>query len=235
METVKIGNQEWSTTNLNVDVFRNGDIIPEIKSFVEWQQANENQAPAWCYYENNPELGAKFGRLYNWYAIIDPRGLAPEGFRVPSKLDLEELLNTLVGGIDMNSNNISEWSVAGKDLKRNISDWLPPGITKAKLKDILKFEKTTIDSLNIADLKIGKGFNALPGGYRYGVRFSDFIGHTRVACFWTVSKDEYVYDAEQIANGVPTMANDFTLTFLSEFAIGKVDVRCGKSVRLLKL
>jgi hypothetical protein len=37
METVKIGNQEWSTTNLNVDVFRNGDIIPEIKSFVEWQ------------------------------------------------------------------------------------------------------------------------------------------------------------------------------------------------------
>ena len=38
METVKIGNQEWSTTNLNVDVFRNGDIIPEIKSFVEWKQ-----------------------------------------------------------------------------------------------------------------------------------------------------------------------------------------------------
>jgi serine/threonine protein kinase len=91
------------------------------------------------------------------------------------------------------------------------------------------------EECNITDLKIGKGFNALPGGYRYGVRFSDFIGHTRVACFWTVSKDEYVYDAEQIANGVPTRANDFTLTFLSEFAIGMVDVRCGKSVRLLKL
>jgi hypothetical protein len=135
----------------------------------------------------------------------------------------------------MNSSKISVWSVAGKDLKRNISDWLPPGITKAKMKDILKFEKTTIDSLNIADLKIGEGFNALPGGYRYSVRFSDFIGLNRAASFWTVSKDEYVYDAEQIANGVPTRANDFTLTFLSEFAIGMIDVRCGKSVRLLKL
>ena len=50
---------------------------------------------------------------------------------------------------------------------------------------------------------------------------------------YKINKDNY--DAEQIANGVPTMANDFTLTFLSEFAIGKVDVRCGKSVRLLKL
>ena len=235
METVKIGNQEWSTVNLNVDKFNNGDPIPEIQNMEDWNQASKNKQPAFCYYDNNSENGVLYGKLYNWYAIIDPRGLAPEGFRVPSKLDLEELLNTLVGGIDMNSNNISEWSVAGKDLKRNISDWLPPGITKAKLKDILKFEKTTIDSLNIADLKIGKGFNALPGGYRYGVRFRDFIGHTRVACFWTVSKDEYVYDAEQIANGVPTKANDFTLTFLSEFAIGKVDVRCGKSVRLLKL
>lgn len=235
METVKIGNQEWSTINLDTDKFNNGDPIPEIQNMEDWNQASKNKQPAFCYYDNNSSNGELYGKLYNWYAIIDPRGLAPDGFRIPSKIDLEELMGNLVGGVDIKTNNISEYLVAGKDLKQNLSDWMQPNISKAKMKEISKLEKATIESLNIADLKIGKGFNALPGGYRYGVRFSDFIGHTRVACFWTVSKDEYVFDAEQIANGVPTRANDFTLTFLSEFAIGMIDVRCGKSVRLIKL
>lgn len=235
METVKIGNQEWSTFNLDSDKFNNGDPIPEIQNMDEWNQASKNKQPAFCYYDNSSANRELYGKLYNWYAVNDPRGIAPVGFRVPSKQDLVELLNTLAGGVDMKSNNISETLVAGKDLKKNISDWLPPSISKAKLKEITKLEKTTIESLNIADLKIGEGFNALPGGYRNSVRFSDFVGVNRIARFWTISKDEYVYDAEQIAHGVPIMSYDFTLTYLSDFGIGKGDVRCGNSVRLLKL
>jgi uncharacterized protein (TIGR02145 family) len=235
METVKIGNQEWSTFNLDSDKFNNGDPIPEIQNMDEWNQASKNKQPAFCYYDNSSAKRELYGKLYNWYAVNDPRGIAPVGFRVPSKQDLVELLNTLAGGVDMKSNNISETLVAGKDLKKNISDWLPPSISKAKLKEITKLEKTTIESLNIADLKIGEGFNALPGGYRNSVRFSDFVGVNRIARFWTISKDEYVYDAEQIAHGVPIMSYDFTLTYLSDFGIGKGDVRCGNSVRLLKL
>jgi hypothetical protein len=48
---VKIGHQEWSTENLNVDHFRNGDIIPEVKSDEDWGKAGDLRQPAWCYYE----------------------------------------------------------------------------------------------------------------------------------------------------------------------------------------
>lgn len=235
MDTIIIGNQEWSTVNLDTNKFNNGEPIPEIKNMEEWNQASKNKQPAFCFYENNYDNGLKYGKLYNWYAVTDPRGLAPAGFRVPTKIDLLELLNTLVGGVDLNSNSVSEFLVAGKDLKKNISDWLQPNITKAKLKEILQLEKSTIDSLKIEDLKIGEGFNALPGGFRNSVRFGDFKGLNFIARFWTSSKDEHVYDAEQIDNGVATMAYDFTLSYLSEFSIGKGDVRCGNSVRLIKL
>ena len=235
MEIVKIGNQEWSTINLDTDKFNNGDPIPEIQTMDEWNQASKNKPPAFCYYDNNSENGLLNGKLYNWYAVSDPRGLAPNGFRIPTKRDIEELIINLTGGIKHSSEMFKEKSVAGKDLKKNISDWAVPSISKAKLKEISKLEKTTIESLNITDLKIGEGFNALPAGYRNSVRFSDFVGVNRIARFWTISEDDYVYDTEQIANGVPTMAYFFPLFFFSEFGIGKDDVRCGNSVRLIKL
>ena len=48
-DSIKIGNQEWMTRNLDVDRFRNGDLIPHIKSNEEWEKARENEQPAWCY------------------------------------------------------------------------------------------------------------------------------------------------------------------------------------------
>jgi uncharacterized protein (TIGR02145 family) len=81
---VKIGNQVWAATNLDVVVFRNGDTIPEIRSAEEWKKAGEEGRPAWCYYENDGEKWRKFGRMYNWHAVNDPRGLCPEGWHVPS-------------------------------------------------------------------------------------------------------------------------------------------------------
>jgi uncharacterized protein (TIGR02145 family) len=81
---VRIGKQVWTTQNLNVTTFRNGDTIPEARSEDQWVEANEKGKPVWCHYENNPENGKKYGRLYNWYAVIDPRGLAPTGWHIPS-------------------------------------------------------------------------------------------------------------------------------------------------------
>jgi hypothetical protein len=72
-ESVIIGNQEWMTRNLDVPRFRNGDLIPHIESKEEWEEAGENGQPAWCYYDNNPENGKKYGKLYNWHAVNDPR------------------------------------------------------------------------------------------------------------------------------------------------------------------
>jgi len=86
IKTVKIGTQTWMAENLNVSTFRNGDPIPEAKTNEEWDRAGANKQPAWCYYNNDPRNGAKYGKLYNWFAINDPRGLAPEGWHV-SNLD----------------------------------------------------------------------------------------------------------------------------------------------------
>jgi len=96
-KTVTIGDQEWMTENLNVDKFRNGDPIPHAQTEEEWQEAGENGQPAWCYYENDLAIGKIYGKLYNWYAFSDRRGLAPKGWRVPSDKDWEKLIKLLGG------------------------------------------------------------------------------------------------------------------------------------------
>jgi len=94
---VTIGKQVWMTQNLNVDKFRNGDPIPEAKTNEEWSKAGENGEPAWSYYNNNPDNGDRYGKLYNWYAVNDPRGLAPEGWKIPSDEEWSRLADFLGG------------------------------------------------------------------------------------------------------------------------------------------
>jgi uncharacterized protein (TIGR02145 family) len=84
--SVVIGTQTWMAENLNVSTFRNGDPIPEAKTNEEWVKAGEEGKPAWCYYNNDPINGIKYGKLYNWYAVSDSRGLSPDGWHV-SNLD----------------------------------------------------------------------------------------------------------------------------------------------------
>jgi uncharacterized protein (TIGR02145 family) len=84
IEEVRIGEDIWMKKNLDVDCFRNGDLIPNIESAEEWEAAAVNGQPAWCYYYNSSDYGEKYGKLYNWFAVNDPRGLAPEGFHIPT-------------------------------------------------------------------------------------------------------------------------------------------------------
>jgi uncharacterized protein (TIGR02145 family) len=95
--TVAIGTQRWEVANLNVSTFRNGDSIPEARSNKEWVAAGESGKPAWCYYNNNPAIGLKYGKLYNWYAVSDPRGLAPVGWTLASDDDWARLISYLGG------------------------------------------------------------------------------------------------------------------------------------------
>ncbi len=83
---------EWMKENLNTDVYRNGDSIPEVKDAKKWTKLKTG---AWCYYNNDAENGKKYGKLYNWYAITDSRGLAPKGWQIPSKNEFEELIKIL--------------------------------------------------------------------------------------------------------------------------------------------
>ena len=106
---VKIGNQVWMLENLDVENFLNGDLIPQAKTAEDWENAGKNNEPAWCYYDNDESNGTKYGKLYNWYAVNDPRGLAPEGYHIPTNAELTELTDNLgrenVAGIKMKTSN----------------------------------------------------------------------------------------------------------------------------------
>jgi uncharacterized protein (TIGR02145 family) len=89
--SVKIGRLVWMTQNLNVSTFRNGEKIPEANSKEEWLNAVKKKTPVWCYKDFDSKNGVKYGKLYNYYAVEDPRGLAPAGWAIPSEDDLKDL------------------------------------------------------------------------------------------------------------------------------------------------
>ena len=80
-QIVTIGTQVWTTENLDVSAYRNGDVIPQVQDRKKWGKLTTG---AWCYYNNDPSNETKYGKLYNWYAVNDPRGLAPAGYHIPS-------------------------------------------------------------------------------------------------------------------------------------------------------
>lgn len=94
---VQIGSQCWMGANLDVDRFLNGELLFHAQNLQDWQKAEEEAIPAWCYYNNNPENARRYGRLYNLHAIRDPRGLAPEGWAIPNDRDWTRLID-FVGG-----------------------------------------------------------------------------------------------------------------------------------------
>ena len=112
-ETVKIGKQVWMKKNLDVLTYRNGDTIPEVNNPNEWAKLTTG---AWCYYDNDPKNDEIYGKLYNWYAVNDPRGLAPKGFHVPNDADWNNIIKNLGG----------EYLAGGKMKSTGTSLWISP-------------------------------------------------------------------------------------------------------------
>lgn len=110
---IQIENQFWLTENLSVSKYRNGDLIPQVEDNEEWSKLTTG---AWCYYNNDIEHGEKFGKLYNWYAVVDPRGLAPEGYHIPSHDEWESLMASLGG----------DFCAGGKMKEKGTVNWASP-------------------------------------------------------------------------------------------------------------
>ncbi|MFN6040000.1 MAG: fibrobacter succinogenes major paralogous domain-containing protein [Bacteroidota bacterium] len=150
-QSVTIGTQVWSTKNLDVSTFRNGNPIPNAKTNEEWENAGKNKQHAWCYYDHDSANGTKYGKLYNWYAVNDPRGLAPRGWHVPSEEEWMILLDFL-----------GEYTVAGNMMKSN-KGW-------DEYQFIDNNGNTTAKSINGNN---SSGFTGLPGGSRLIAIFED--------------------------------------------------------------
>ncbi len=111
---LSVGNQEWMAMNLNVGVFSDGSAIQEAKTPEAWKEAHRMNRAAWSYYNNDASLGVQYGKLYNWYAVMDSRGLCPSGWHVPSDEEWTIFTETLGinGGRQLKA--ISLWNQNGQ-------------------------------------------------------------------------------------------------------------------------
>jgi uncharacterized protein (TIGR02145 family) len=140
LPSVAIGTQIWSTKNLDVARYRNGDPIPQVTDPTQWANLTTG---AWCWYNNDSATyGATYGRLYNWYAVNDPRGLAPQGWHVPSNREWDIMTKFLDPTVDTTFLGFTGTDVGTK--MKNTSGWEGGG-----------------NGSN------SSGFSGLPGGDRY--------------------------------------------------------------------
>jgi uncharacterized protein (TIGR02145 family) len=158
LPTIVIGTQQWMRENLDVLTYRNGDIIPQVTDSTAWANLTTG---AWCYYNNDPLNGAIYGKLYNWYAVNDPRGLAPQGWHIPTDAEWTTL-GTLLGVTDGLGYN---WVDAGGKMKT-------PGTTR--------WTTPNTSATNES------GFAALPGGYRY--YFGPFYKVNEHSLWWSATE-----------------------------------------------
>ena len=167
-KTVTIGSQVWMAKNLEVSTFRNGDVIPQATSNAEWEAAGKNKQPAWCYYDNDSKNDVKYGKLYNWYAVNDPRGLAPVGYHVPTDAEWTQLSDYLggegVAGKKMKST--SGWENWTEDLVcANCRNWNAEYRKKTAC-HVCKDTRVHGTKAYSGNGTNSSGFSGLPGGFR---------------------------------------------------------------------
>jgi uncharacterized protein (TIGR02145 family) len=136
-KTVYIGSQTWMAENLKTSKYNDGTSIPNVKDSLEWLKLTTG---AWCYYDNDNKYNAKYGKLYNWYAVDSisngNKNVCPTGWHVPSDAEWKVLTDYLGGD-----------SIGGGKMKEvGITSWYSPNTL------------ATNTSL----------FTGLPGGYRKG-------------------------------------------------------------------
>ena len=101
--------------NLSVSTFRNGDQIKEVKSIQEWHEALKKREPAWCNYEFDSKYDTVYGKIYNVFAILDWRGLAPEGWRISTEADWIKLIEGLEKGrAGVALKSVEGWTIGEK-------------------------------------------------------------------------------------------------------------------------
>jgi uncharacterized protein (TIGR02145 family) len=191
-QTVTIGNQIWTTKNLDVATFRNGDLIPQAKTDEEWKAAGDNKQPAWCYHENNTANGTKYGKLYNWYAVVDARGLAPTGYHIPTDEEWT-VLSTFLGGEDVagkkmkSSSGWNSYKTGGSKTCPNCANWNAEYRKKVPCHTCKDTRSVAAPEVNhVGNGTNSSGFSGLPGGYRhYGGNFTN-VGYN--GNWWSASE-----------------------------------------------
>jgi uncharacterized protein (TIGR02145 family) len=129
---VSIGNQCWMKENLKVSKYRNGDPIPTNPNNTNWQNTTSG---AYAIYNNTTANNSIYGKLYNWYAVADPRGLCPTGWHEPSDAEWTTLRThlggDLIAGGAMKEAGLTHWASPNTDATNSSGfSGLPGGYVK---------------------------------------------------------------------------------------------------------
>ena len=155
-KTVYIGTQQWMGENLKTSKYSDGTTIPNITDNTQWQN---NTNGAWAYYNNDAANNAKYGKLYNWYAVSKTtngnKNVCPTGWHVPTDAEWTVLTDYLGGA-----------SVAGGKMKEaGTINWISPNT----------------DATNVSL------FTGFPGGNRNYYGGYNYIGSA--GNWWTSTED----------------------------------------------
>lgn len=166
-KTVVIGGQEWMAENLKVTRYRDGSPIPTGLDAKQWAETTLGAYALYPFSQtegihSDQEMIDSLGLLYNWYAVDNPKGLCPEGWKVPDDNDWKTLERTIgMDGADIDEAN---WRGEVAALLMGKQGW--------NTSEVL----TPLDEY---------GFNALPVGARYPDGSYKRLG--TYAYFWTSS------------------------------------------------
>ncbi|HET6560148.1 MAG TPA: FISUMP domain-containing protein [Prolixibacteraceae bacterium] len=204
--TITIGNQLWMAENLRTTRFVNGDLIgtttPATLSIMNFPD------PVYQWPYNGLESNAaKYGRLYTWYAVMDPRGLCPEGWHIPSDAEWTQLENYLI----YNNYNY-DGTTSGNKVALALAS--ATGWKQSEYSG-------SPGNANYADFHNKSRFSALPGGYRNNEgRFAN-LGTS--GCWWSRSEESpYFAYYRYLLSNLPNLSRSSYYEF------------CGISVRCIK-
>jgi uncharacterized protein (TIGR02145 family) len=163
--TIIIGDQVWLKENLKVTRFSNGDPIPLITDTVAWTMLT---TPAYCNYNNDKSIALEYGRMYNYYTVIDKRNVCPAGWHIPNDSEWE-ILSVFLGGT----------MVAGGKMKEpGTKYWRSPNVM-------------SIDTLNgdFSEIPVDEsGFSALPAGRQYHSSYNFLGQYTQI---WSTTQTDF--------------------------------------------
>jgi uncharacterized protein (TIGR02145 family) len=156
--SISICGRSWTTKNLNVSKYNNGDPIPQITDTLQWPFITTG---AWCWYKNDSATyAATYGKLYNWYAVNDSRGIAPAGWHVPTETDWNNMLYCLDSTTNLSCLDCaSNTSLGGQMQEKGSVNWQSPN--------------------NIGSNSFG--FNATPAG---SITPQGVFSGMKNTCFW---------------------------------------------------
>lgn len=214
LPTVNIGNQIWTNKNLEVANYRNGDPIPFAATAADWIAYNASQTGAYMYLlfyiPTNGNSYGPYGKLYNWYAVNDSRGLAPVGYHVPTQTEWATFMGT---------SNRAETSKINRSAT---SDWgaersLAPG-------NLNRLAYAPNPDPNNLGTNV-TSFNILPGANNYSNGATNVLLGS--ALFWTSTADS---DATR-ANWVYIVTGTL---YDGKSCCGAAEKGWGMSLRLIK-